>query len=421
MKNINKNVIIGAIAIILAAVMWSMDGIFIRPQLHELPVWLIVFLEHLLGFAILSPFVIIWFWKIKKLSKKDWFAILRVCVFGWLIGTIFITKAFFLAFAWWATFATVVLLQKLQPVFALFMARIILKEKLRRTFYMRALLAIVAWYFLAFGIEPIDLKQIKWLHSGAFFSVLAAFAFGSSTVFGKRIVNHLDFKITTGLRFGLTSILALILILITKDISSINLINNTQWQYLVIIIFTSWAWAAFLYYFGLKKVKASTSTILELAWPLSAVFVDWLVYRNMLNWIQIIASFVLLISFFMIIREQKQRNIIFKSNVIKGYWQGKKLGFHTANLENTNIDIPHWVYICKVNIEKKIYSWLMHFWFVETFERAPSLEIFIKDFSGDLYTKDLEVTVWKKLRNIKKFNSAQELKQQISKDVESLK
>lgn len=421
MRKLDKNIVFGALAIVLAAIFWSLDWIFIRPKFYELPAALVVFLEHILGFIVLSPFVFMWWWKIKKLSTKDRFAILRVCVFGGLIGTIFITKAFFIAFTWVVTFATVILLQKLQPVFALLMARIILKERLKRTFYIRAGLAILAWYFLAFGNQLINFVEIDWLHSAAFFSVLAAFAFGSSTVFGKRIVNHLDFKVTTGLRFGITAILALVLILITKDFSAIGIVNGLQWKYLGIIVFTSGAGALFLYYFWLKRVKASTSTILELAWPLSAVILDWFINGNILKPVQIIAAIVLLGAFFMIVREQKGKNLIFKSNVIKWYWDWRKLWFHTANLENTDIDIPHGIYICKVKFEKKKYKGLMHFGFVETFNRAPSLEIFIQDFNWDLYGQTLEVQVGKKLRDIMKFDSVEDLKKQIKEDIKALR
>ena len=301
------------------------------------------------------------------------------------------------------------------------MARIILKEKLKWTFYIRAGLAILAGYFLAFGNQIINFVEIDWLHSAAFFSVLAAFAFGSSTVFGKRIVNHLDFKVTTGLRFGITAILALVLILITKDFATIGLVNELQWKYLGIIIFASGAGALFLYYFGLKRVKASTATILELAWPLSAVIVDRLVNKNTLSNVQIVAAVILLGAFFMIVRDQKGNKLSFSSNVVKWYWEGRKLGFRTANLENTNIDIPHGIYICEIKIKKRKYKGLMHFGFVETFNRAPSLEIFIQDFSGDLYGQRLGVQVGKRLRDIIKFDNIEDLKAQIAEDVKALK
>jgi drug/metabolite transporter (DMT)-like permease len=87
------------------------------------------------------------------LSKTDRLAIIGVSVLGGLIGTVFITKAFFAAFGGTVTLATVVLIQKLQPVFALILARILLKEKLPSRFYVWAIIAIGAAYVIAFGKE----------------------------------------------------------------------------------------------------------------------------------------------------------------------------------------------------------------------------------------------------------------------------
>jgi len=82
----------------LAALFWSLDGIFLRPQFYTLPVVVVVFLEHILGFIVLLPWLVKRRWKIKVLSKTDRFAIIGVSVLGGLIGTVFITKAFFAAY-----------------------------------------------------------------------------------------------------------------------------------------------------------------------------------------------------------------------------------------------------------------------------------------------------------------------------------
>src|SRR5680860_400136 len=189
---VDKKVLVGAGAIMLAAFLWSLDGVFIRPKFYSLPAELVVFLEHFLGFVFLSPFIIFGWHKIKKLRLKDWGAVVWVSVFGGLLGTLMITKAFFAAIDGEVTFATVIILQKLQPFFALIIARLVLKERLKPKFYIWAIVAIISAYFLAFGQISFNLLEIDFLSSPALFAFLAAFAFGSSTIFGKRIVNHLD-------------------------------------------------------------------------------------------------------------------------------------------------------------------------------------------------------------------------------------
>jgi len=407
----------GALAIMLAALLWSLDGVFIRPQLYILPAGLVVFLEHLLGFIVLSPFIFFDWSRIKLLRRKDWLAVGWVCFFGGALGTIMITKAFFAAIDGQVTFATVVLLQKLQPIFALIMARLILGERLRKSFYAWALLAVLAAYFLAFG--KTGLGEINLWHSAAFYAFLAAFAFGSSTVFGKRIVNHLDFKSTAALRFGLTALLVLVYILFTGDLFKIGHLTSAHWGYLVLIVFTSGAAAMFIYYYGLKKVTASASTILELFWPFSAVVLDYFINHNILSPLQIIASLFLLLAFFRIAAAESAPKFEFMAKIRNGSGRGAKLGFPTINLDKAKIDINYGIYLVESQIHGKIYRGLLHFGQKETFGEPESLELYIKDQITDL-PAEISVKEIKKIREVKKFADAEELKKQMELDLAAL-
>lgn len=297
--------IVWSFSVIFAAILWSLDGTLIRPNLYEISPFILVFLEHFLWAVVLLPALFFWFKNLKKIKKKDFFSLFWVCLFGWLIWTLAITESFFAAFRWETTIATIIILQKLQPVFALFLASIVLKEKLDKNFYIWAIVAILSAYFIAFWDLWLDILNIDLLNFPAFYALIAAFAFWSSTVFWKNLVDDLWFKLTTFLRFALTSILWFIILLSFWDISNIWSLTTFHWQLLWIIVFTSWAWALFLYYFWLKRVTASQSTIYELAWPLSAVFFDYYFNSNSLNVYQIIWSLVLLISFFMIVTKKK--------------------------------------------------------------------------------------------------------------------
>jgi drug/metabolite transporter (DMT)-like permease len=417
-KNIlDKKLYIGAGAIMLAALFWSLDGVFIRPKLYQLPADLVVFLEHGLGFIVLVPFIFIGWNRIKLLRTNDWLAIMWVCLFGGLIGTLMITKAFFAAMDGSITFATVVILQKLQPVFALLMARLILKEKLNSKFYLWAVLAIVAGYFLAFGKSGLNISQINFFHSAAFFAGLAAFAFGSSTVFGKKIVNHLDFGSTTALRFGITAAMAFILILVTGSFLKFNLIVPAYWPYFLIIVFTSGAAAMFIYYYGLKKIPASAATICELFWPLSAIFLDYVINKNVLNFVQIIASAILIICFYKIIKTGQPEIITFSAPAISGVGRGEKLGFPTINLDKNDLNIENGVYLVEAAVDEKNYFALMHFGPKETFSEKSSLELYIEQNIKEAKYKIFKVKIIKKIRNIIRFTDEAGLKEQLVKDL----
>lgn len=418
---IEKWIILWALAIMLAAFFWSLDGTFLRPKFYTLPVELVVFLEHALWLIVFLPWLIKKRKNLKALTVKDRLAVLRVSIFGGLLWTIFITKAFFLAFAGAVSLATVIILQKLQPVFALILARIFLKEKLKPRFYLRAIIAIGAGYILAFGKDGLALGNINRLNNAAFFSFLAAFAFGSSTVFGKGIVNHLDFKLTAWLRFLCTTFLAFILVLITGNLHVITSLSGLQRGLLGVIVCTSGAMAMFLYYFGLQRVSASAATILELFRPVSAIILDFVINKNVLTPLQIWATIVLLLAFFLIIRSQKKWIATFSAPVVAGRGEGKKLWFCTANLDVSTLSIPYGVYTVDVVWENNTYTWLLHYGERPTFDKGCSAEVYIYNFTWDLYSQTLKIIVHAKIREVMKFASPQALQQQIEKDLQALK
>jgi len=405
----------------LAALLWSIDGLFIRPQFYILPAELVVFLEHLLGFLVLSPFIFLFWPKIKSLSTKSWLAIAWVSLFGGMIGTIFITKAFFAALDGEISFATVVILQKLQPIFALLLARIILKEKLAKKFYIWAAVAIIASYFIAFAKTGLDIASINWLQNGAFFAFIAAFAFGSSTVFGKRIANHLDYRAVAALRFGLTSILVFGLVILNSSWLSFGLVSYRQWWLLGLIVLTSGAGAMFIYYFGLRRVPASLATILEIFWPFSALVLDYVFNHNYLNFAQSLALVILLVAFYKISAIGRLKKIIFSSRVVRGQGKGKEIGFPTANLDKIDLDITHGVYVVKVKLHGHYYLGLLHFGFKDVFKEEVSLEVFIYNFSGDIYGEYLNIEILEKIREVKKITNPDLLKEIIQKDLAVLK
>jgi len=411
--------VVGALAIMLAALFWSLDGLFLRPKFYVLPAELVVFCEHALGFIVLAPFVCFNWRKMKSLSYKSWGAVIWVSLFGGLIGTIMITKAFFAAMDGETTFATVVILQKLQPIFALLLARLILKEKLPRQFYFWTLLAILASYFIAFAKTGLNIFEVDWLHSAAFFSFLAAFAFGSSTVFGKRITNHLDYKAVAALRFGVTTLMGLALIIVNGAVFKFSQVNLAQWGFLALIVLTSGAGAMFIYYFGLRRVSASAATILELFWPFSALILDYVFNKSYLTPVQAIAASVLLVAFFKISALDKLKTT-FTAKVVRGEGRGKVLGYPTANLDKIDLDIPHGIYLATALVGGKEYAGLLHFGFKDVFNEPPSLEIFLKDFSADIYGQVIEVTVGRKLRDVKKFASVELLVAAIKEDLAAL-
>ena len=293
-KKDGSSKLLAPLLVVIAASLWAVDGIVLRPSLYSLPVPLVVFVESAIVAILLSPFFIKRFSSLKQLKKKDWLAFFGVALLGGAIGTMAITKALF--YVNFVNLSVVILLQKLQPVFAISLATIFLKEKLPKEFFLWAGLAIVGAYFMTFGTTLPNFSTGDKTTIATLFALLAAFSFSSSTVLSKRALRNVDYEMGTYLRFLFATIIMLIIAASTGDILSLPEITTKQIIIFLIIAFTTGGAAIFLYYYGLKKISASVASICELAFPLTAVVLEYFVHGNILSPVQWIGAAILLIS-----------------------------------------------------------------------------------------------------------------------------
>lgn len=106
---------------------------------------------------------------------------------------------------------------------------------------------------------------------------------------------------------------------------------------------------------------------------------------------------------------------ILVGTVVDGNGRGKNLGFPTANLAVAAAsEIPaDGVYSCTVRVTpfKENHSATMSVGRNPTFDDVSDnrIEVFLHDFTGDLYGRQLEVTVRKRLRGMIRFDTVAEL------------
>ncbi len=271
----------GPIFIILAASLWGVDGIVFRPALNTLPVPLVVFTESTLISVLLFPLFLKYRHEIKNLSKSDFGTFFLIALFGGALGTMAITKALF--YVNYVNLSIVILIQKLQPLFAISLAALILKEKLSGEFFIYAAVAIIGSYFLTFGFSvPVFSFENKTVIA-VLYSFVAAFSFGLSTVLSKKAIQKVSFFSATILRFYFTAIIMLVVLTFTWEFDAFSLITGKQFLIFLAIAFSTGGVAIILYYIGLQYVSASESTILELAFPVTAVFLEYFLHGNMLS------------------------------------------------------------------------------------------------------------------------------------------
>ncbi len=113
----------------------------------------------------------------------------------------------------------------------------------------------------------------------------------------------------------------------------------------------------------------------------------------------------------------------FTGYVVDGFKVGKKIGFPTANLKPVDADklIPGiGVYAVSIDWQNKSYKAMMNIGQRPTLDNghAISLEVHILDFDAEIYHQNIKVTFIQKIRDEKKFDSIDELIQQLNFDKE---
>jgi len=287
----NREIFRGTAAIGFSAILWGFDGVVLTPRLHGLDVGYVVFMLHAIPFLLMNIFMFSEYKQLKTFLRQDYITFALIAVFGGAIGTMAIVKALFLVN--FKDLSVVVLLQKLQPIFAITLAAILLKEKIKKQFALWASLAVFASYFLTFGWHLPGMSTNKNTLYAALLAILAAFSFGSSTVFSKKVLLHFNFLTATFFRYGFTTVIMLFYVVIFGKYTEVMHTNRLHWMFFVLIGLTTGSGAIFIYYYGLRRVRAIVATISELLFPVSAIFFDYVVNGSMLSPVQLISAAIM--------------------------------------------------------------------------------------------------------------------------------
>ena len=119
-------------------------------------------------------------------------------------------------------------------------------------------------------------------------------------------------------------------------------------------------------------------------------------------------------------KENLKPMYILTGTVVHGRGIGKHVGTPTANLEirNNTIFPESGVYAANVLIDRQRYYGITHVGMRPTLDNdnTISIETHILDFDRDIYRCTITVNLYKKLREVKKFNELSLLLEQIAND-----
>lgn len=290
--------------VVLGAALWGADPLFriilLREQITPSQ---IVLLEHIIIALFVGPML----WKhrseLKGLKLRHIGALLFLSWGGSAIATILFTLGLT-----HGNLNAVLLLQKLQPIFAILMARVLLKEKLPKKFGWLMIMALAGTYLLTFGFTFPFGHVNDFVKVGSLLSLGAAALWGGSTVMGRLMVGKMEYETVTSLRF----ILALPLLIAitinqgdpwhvptgagTMTAVSINLLGQALLPGLFSLM---------VYYKGLTTTKASVATLAELSFPMVGVLINWIAFQEVVKFHQI-CGFVLIWAVLFIISRRSE-------------------------------------------------------------------------------------------------------------------
>lgn len=105
--------------------------------------------------------------------------------------------------------------------------------------------------------------------------------------------------------------------------------------------------------------------------------------------------------------------------VVHARHKGTSIGFPTTNIapDSSRLALANGIYATFCKVDDKIFKSMTNVGTKPTFsDNSVSIETYIMDFSDDVYGKNITVYFIKKMRDIVKFDSPNDLKRQLDKD-----
>lgn len=267
------------------AALWGTDALFRRGLALELPAPTLVFFEHAVLVLLTAP--VLWRRRneLARLNGRDWISAGVIGGGSSTLATVLFTSAFR-----YGDPTTPLLLQKIQPLVAVVAARLILGENVLPRFGWFLLGGLSGAYLIAFP-DPTAVSIAAF--TPALLAAGAAALWGLGTVLGRRLTIPLSFQALTSLRFAIGLPAAGAIVALSGDGPSLSGVTGSEVGAVVALALVPGLAALMLYYRGLRSTPASAATLAELAFPLTAAGLNFVVFGTMLSPTQLVGALLL--------------------------------------------------------------------------------------------------------------------------------
>jgi drug/metabolite transporter (DMT)-like permease len=266
--------VVGVALVAAGAALWGVDGALraplVAPGSASWSSWTIVLYEHVILTMIVAPFLISRRHQLRGLDRAGWVSALFVAWGGSALATLAFTEAFREGNP-----DVVVLLQKTQPLWAIAAAALVVRERPRRDLALYLVPAAVGAYLLSFG-DSSPAEAASGAHGRvALLALTAAALWGSATAFGRRALRQVEAPVLAAVRFSLALPLLAVIAAERGNMAPPSAAPAADWVRLPLIALGPGLIAMLLYYRGLRVTPAPVATFAELAFPATALVVNY--------------------------------------------------------------------------------------------------------------------------------------------------
>lgn len=282
---------VSLIVVGFAATLFGTEGLLRRPLLDDMSVSSIVLAEHLLLALFAIPVVIASRHALRGLTRSHWL----------LLGIIGVGASGGAALLFTQAIAagnptTASLLQNTQPLFVIFLALMLLRERVSRVYWPCLVITVIGAYLLSFGTSN-SVAALGWGEvTAAGYALAAAALWAAGTVLARRLLDELSFVTLTALR--ITFALPFLWIVAFTQGEAGGALSGIAASPLRIgaSALVPGLLAMLLFYRGLRESKACHAVLAEFMYPTAALIGNWLVLGTFISPLQGLGCLLLVAS-----------------------------------------------------------------------------------------------------------------------------
>ncbi|MFL6540791.1 MAG: DMT family transporter [Chthoniobacterales bacterium] len=292
----------------LGAALWGTESAWRIPLNSLFDAQVIVFWEHVLIIVMFLPLLLPNLRTLRTIDARTWGFLLFSGFAGSAVGTVFFTLALKNGNP---TVVNVIL--NIQPVISTLGAFVLFADRLTRSFFLYAIIAIVAGIFLS--VEHPELIGVSLgeagLTLGTGYALICALFWGLSTVAGRGVMLGMPLRLASAMRVvvGLACMTVILLCYGKLNAGSLwppaaQAHPGTAVLAMILLASISGGIPLLIYFEGLRLTRASTAGYFEMMQTLAAVCITWGFFHAALHPHQVIAAIVLMAAVAMVQRAQ---------------------------------------------------------------------------------------------------------------------